>query len=247
MTLQEIKTLVDYISNKSLYGNTMSENEYNNVLEIVNVKFFKNKLEEFKLKVANGLNEDMLSINMLNEFKSISFPTISGGEFSIPADYQYFISLYGTYNGEKKKVRLIDEDEFSNYFGNIMASNLTHTPVVVLRSNFYVVPNDITNLQFAYYKLPAQPIYDYYIDVNGNTVYLTAGATHVWVTGEIDSSGTRHTTGDSNYSSTTVELEYNQDLHWEFTLAILEFLGVKLSREDLFQYSKAIQTEEKQI
>jgi hypothetical protein len=40
-----------------------------------------------------------------------------------------------------------------------------------------------------YMKYPNVPIYDYYIDVNGNYQYLTTGETHDWVTGETDSNG----------------------------------------------------------
>jgi len=53
-----------------------------------------------------------------------------------------------------------------------------------------------SNAILYYLKNPITPVYDYYIDANGNYKYLAAGTTHVWEAGETDSSGYVKTTSE---------------------------------------------------
>jgi len=94
-----------------------------------------------------------------------------------------------------------------------------------------------------YLKYPTAPIFDYYIDVNGNYVYLAAGATHTWVTGEKDSTGATHTTGDADWNSLTVELEWKDQDKLKIVTKILRNLGIRLSDAEVFQYSQQQKSE----
>jgi len=94
-----------------------------------------------------------------------------------------------------------------------------------------------------YIKYPATPIYDYYRDVNGNYVYLEEGATHVWATGEKDSTGGTHTAGDDDWSSLTIELEWKDQDRLKIASRILRIMGVKLSEAEVFQYAQQLKTE----
>jgi hypothetical protein len=94
-----------------------------------------------------------------------------------------------------------------------------------------------------YLKYPNTPIYDWYQDVNGNYVYLAESATHVWVTGEIDSSGTTHTTGDANWNSLTIESDWKDQDKLEISNRILRTLGISIDQKDVAMYAQQLKNE----
>jgi len=95
-----------------------------------------------------------------------------------------------------------------------------------------------------YIKEPTTPVYDYYIDVNGNYVYLDEGETHEWEAGQIDSDGTTHTVGDDDWDSKTIELEWKNQDKIEIASRILRDMGVELTRQEVQQYAQQLITEQ---
>jgi hypothetical protein len=104
--------------------------------------------------------------------------------------------------------------------------------------------NKTTSILY-YMKYPTTPVYDYYIDVNGNYQYLAEGATHVWTTGEKDSQGNTKTTGDPNYSSLTIECEWKDQDKLAITSKILRYMGIHLDEGEVLQYAQEMKTEQR--
>lgn len=94
-----------------------------------------------------------------------------------------------------------------------------------------------------YMKYPDTPVYDYYIDVNGQYQYLAVGEVHKWTTGEIDSSGVTRTTGDPDYTSTTVELEWKDQDKLKISSKILRYMGIHLDEGEVLQYAQQLNIE----
>jgi hypothetical protein len=94
-----------------------------------------------------------------------------------------------------------------------------------------------------YMKYPNTPILDWYQDVNGNYVYLTEGEVHTWVTGEKDSNGSTKTTGDPDYTSLTVEVEWKDQDKEVIAHRILRTLGVSIDQQDVAQYAQQMKNE----
>jgi len=119
--------------------------------------------------------------------------------------------------------------------------------MLVRNNNIDVFPASVANINISYYRYPNTPILDYYIDVNGVKQFLAVGAVHVWATGEIDSAGTTHTLGDANWTSLTVELEFNEDTHSDFMNDILSRAGVRLKEQAVVQMAEQWKAEQKQM
>ena len=67
----------------------------------------------------------------------------------------------------------------------------------------------------------------------------------MWATGEIDSAGVTHTFGDANWASLTSELEFNEDMHNDFSNEILSRVGVRLEKQSVTQMAEAWKQEQK--
>jgi thymidylate synthase len=94
-----------------------------------------------------------------------------------------------------------------------------------------------------YLKYPNTPILDYYIDVNGNYVYLAEDEVHTWTTGEKDSSGNTKTTGDADYISLTTEMEWKDQDKIDISHRILRTMGVEIGEKEVFEYAQKLKSE----
>jgi hypothetical protein len=119
--------------------------------------------------------------------------------------------------------------------------SLGHQPVGVIEgSTITVYPTNATELQLSYIRIPVTPIYDYYMDQYGTEVCMAASTTHALGTGEIGSLG--QTSG--TVSSLTVELEWDDYVHPQIAIRILEKLGVSLRESDIIQYSQLLKNDQ---
>jgi hypothetical protein len=143
-------------------------------------------------------------------------------------------------------VDLVSEDEYHDRVSDAVMAPAADCICAVERATEVVVyPNTISNINVSYLRYPNTPFLDYYIDSSGYIQFLAAGATHVWATGEIDSSGTTHTTGDPNWASLTSELEFIEDMHMDFLNEVLSRVGVRLENPMLTQAAEKWKSEQK--
>lgn len=254
MTLQEGLTYINFTSNKDQFGRTMTEDEYNILLSTHYLDFFKRQIEQYADKVTGQIQETELSIKLMREFRAIETsiaPTVgvidlsSGGDLS--ESYAYFADLTGSVNGVIKEIELLTDDEKRNRQMNLLSSSPEYYPFCVIDGdNLQIYPTNITPVDMTYYRFPAKPIYDWYTDVNGNIQALAEGATHVWDTGEIDSDGVEHTIGDPDWSSKTIELEFNGDIHEDFFNELLRNFATRIQNERVVGYTNIKEQQEGQ-
>lgn len=246
MDINEIYTLCNYISNKHKSGNAFTINKFNLLIDAINRDFFKKKVEEtgyFKVRGDMSYNEALDSSKNLHKF--IHNETIAAGG-NTTYTYAYFLGATNTTNDVK--IEFISEEEYNDRLGDSVLVPDDDAPVAMERGDELVIkPDTVANINLSYYRYPNTPKLDYYIDTNGVIQYLTAGETHVWANGETESDGDPHNAGDPNYSSLTVELEYNEDMHMDFMNEILSRVGLKLEKQAVTQMAETWKAEQKQM
>jgi hypothetical protein len=244
MDLNKIYTLANYVSNKHKSGNAFTVNQFNALIEIITPDYFKKKAEESGYFNKSNLSveiKELYSSKFLREF-IINETVSTSGAFT----YSYAFWVGGHDSDNDVLVELITEDEYHDRIGDsVMAPAADAICAVERATEVDVYPDSINNINVSYLRYPAIPFLDYYIDVNGVIQFLAAGATHTWTTGEIDSSGTSHTTGQADWSSLTVELEFIEDMHMDFLNEVLSRVGIRLKEPMITQAAEQWKQEQK--
>jgi hypothetical protein len=87
----------------------------------------------------------------------------------------------------------------------------------------------------SYYKLPSDPVFDYYTDASGNITYLTESqAAYTLLSGEIAKDGS---TAGSAVTSLSVDLEWDDDEALDILDMIVSDVSIALSDPGSFQAS----------
>lgn len=246
MDINEIYTLSNYISNKHKSGNAFTINQFNLLVEILNRDFFKKKVEEsgyFENRQNMSYNDALRGSKNLHKFIMNEDVAVAGS-----LTYTFAYPLGASVVSTSKPVDFVSEAEYQDRVGDSVMLPSADAPVAMERGGDIVIkPDSVTNINISYYRFPNDPKLDYYIDTNSVIQFLTAGATHTWATGETDSAGTVHTIGDADWSSLTVELEFNEDMHQDFLSEILSRVGIRLKEPQITQYAEAMKQEQKQM
>ena len=253
MLLSEIFELTNYLSNKHQSGEALRINRFNQLIGGLNKDFFKKKIEELEVYRRSGdppPHEAYFTSKMLREFKHVEVvPVGVDKRINITTDlhypFAYLRGIIGNIGGRRRNVELVSDEEYDDRWEDSILGDTAH-PYATIAGNFVYISwhANINPVEFTYYAFPVTPYLDYYINVNGVMVFLTAGETHNWAAGEIDSTGTVHGAA-GHWHSLTVELAYNADLHMEFLWNLLSICGVKLEQQQVAQYAEIMKAEEK--
>lgn len=202
--LVDIRRLVDRLTKKEQRGNVISGDDFNTFLRISQAEHFD--AQKRKAEQTGDI------VDSLRAFITIVNVVTSSGVSSIPSNYGKLISMTRMYGSDYVKCDVVTQMEKEDRLSNSLTEGTSKHPICSIDgTSFRFIPASDAYIKYIYYKKPDDPLLDWYIDNNDEYQYLAASAVHVWVTGETDSSGTVHTTGDVNYTSTTVELEWLDD------------------------------------
>jgi hypothetical protein len=244
MDLNEIYSIANYIANKHKSGNAFKVNQFNSLIEIITPDFFKKKAEEsgyFHRSKLSAEIKELYSSKFLREFVINETISTSG---SLTYEYAFWIGAHDSDNDVF--VELVSEDEYHDRISDAVMVPAADNVIAVERATTVdVYPASVANINVSYLRYPATPFLDYYIDTNSIIQFLSAGETHTWATGEIDSAGTTHTVGDADWSSLTVELEFVKDMHDDFMNEILSRVGVRLEKAAVTQMAEQWKAEQK--
>jgi hypothetical protein len=239
MTLDQIRNYINFICTKENRGGTFTPKQINVIFPAASIDMFNKKIEKaqiFAIQNKIALNEVLDSIIELRDFISTIELTLNdfGGHSSLPNDFAYWSSLTTIYNGSTKKIELLSTNEFDARKSNILALEIDKYPICRLISGgVEFLPNNMPNIgEFTYYRIPVTPVYDYYVDVNKNEIYLSPESSHTLGTGEIGSAG--QTSG--LVTSLTVELDWSPLYHISFCNEVLQKVGINLKDQQISQY-----------
>ena len=116
MTNQEILSFCNYVANKEKLGNTLTPEQYNILLEAVNVDFFRKEYEEAQ-KLALQLNVRLGNVifksGALTVFRERETGVaVTSGAIaisSLAATYVYWISMLTTYENVRRPVEFVSD------------------------------------------------------------------------------------------------------------------------------------------
>ena len=246
MNLSDIYETCNYISNKHKSGNAFTPNQFNTLIELMNRPFFKKKVEEsgyFENRQSMSYNDALRGSKNLHKFIVNETIAASGS-----ATYTYAYPLGASDSDTDQLIEFISEAEYQDRISDSVLVPSASAPVALERGDdIDFKPSSVVNVNLSYYRFPSTPFLDYYIDSSSVKQWLSAGATHTWVTSEIDSSGTTHTAGDADWSSLTVELEYGKGMQEDFFNEILSRVGIRLKEPVITQYAEQMKAEQKNM
>jgi len=240
MSINEIRLYINALLNKDEFGGELNLQEFNLALNEYNIEFYKSKVQSLYAADASGaLDYDVIyASKVLRPFIVRVTQALNSGVMGIGTlqGYAYLLKSMTTdfINGERRSVDLINHEKLFDQMTNVLAVPLIERPGAVFEgTNLIVYPTNITSIDIAYLRFPAAPVFDYFINIYDKEVFFPAGTTRTLSAGETGSLG--QTTGD--VTSTTVELEYTEDLHPEFLNGLLGKLGIPNRDQVILQTS----------
>lgn len=245
MDLGDLREYINFVAVKENAGFNYSAEQFNTVLPVVEQELYN---------MEYGVYEDKQVItDALSPYKVIMGGTAlplqvsTGGIATIPTDYMHYSSMwYKSIVGsvgliptiKSKPIERLTDAEWGERLSSYIIDENEY-PFCTMRDTYFEFrPKTVGFVEFTYLKQIVEPIYDYYISVNDEEIFLTEGATHVWATGEVDSSGTTHTLGDPDYTSTTVESGFEDNTFLIRARLLLTKAGIHIGEDKLAAYSE---------
>jgi hypothetical protein len=226
MTLFDIFSLVEYISNKDFSGNVITPDKFKLLIKVVNIEHFRNKYglpEEYQPGRPIPIEYADITIKNTDDLKAFKtrLPNraVVNGVMAYPSNYAHRDSI--VYNYTKtinnvvtslpKNVEILREVEFVSREGNYTKRGTVSNPIGVMRSDgIHIRPITITAADLNYFRWPIDPVFSY-TQGDGFITYNAA---------------------------TSVEFEWPVDEHYTLTKQILSLVGINLREADLVQYSE---------
>ena len=252
MTLDQIKKYVNEIVYKEQSGRTMTEDDFNLFIEVVNLEMFNNEYNKcIELSVDRNIPlSQVIKTNLeLNEFKVKDATLVSSVVgVSLPDDYKYYISVTSETRGVYKPLRMTDSGEINDAKYNLLVRSPEDFPLGEISGNtLHYLPTSIDGITMSYLRTPVKPFYDYCIKTSNNTViYMPAGSYisggNLYTSGaSLIASGVTHPYNRTE--SETVELEWRETRHPEFSNMVADKILQKRGDSEGYQINK-LETEE---
>jgi len=221
MNVYEGYRLVNYISDKDFSGNTLKPDDYNLLLEVVNINLFE---LEFENMVAVSQRENKPMDKIIYDSKSLSrFVTrkdnvaISSGEMIVQKDYRENVMIFkrdarSPSTSYGKRIETVSYDEFVRRNESIIELYIEDHPVAVYQNRkFEIYPANISKIDHVYLRLPSQPVFAYTVSTIGQEVYDAGNST---------------------------QLEWDEWMHYKFYMLILKEMGINLRENQVIEYAQ---------
>lgn len=224
MTVQGVYLLTNFFADKS-QSRQISDDEFNIAMAAASIDVFKTKVgipEEYQVGQAKSRQEWQVTTKISDDMrKFVTEVEIYkvGGVFPYPPDYGAFSSLRYTRilnNGcdtpdvRTRTIELVTDGELSDRLDNTVVYPDFDYPVGAWYSNGWkVFPKIIEKVDLTYLRIPVTPVRGYILDP-----------------------ATDLTTYDP---LTSVQIEYPETLHIDFTYRVLKYLAINIREEMLYE------------
>lgn len=239
ITNGDIYKMLCFLSNKEGLGGYIRVEDLNLMLKTQPIVLLREKLgisNDFNYLLSASRRQkgqSTLLDDQTNLFKKKSTLSFTAGIATLPTDYFRYDSIRTSTSIEG--VEILFGGEVASRLNDPIDAPDTEFPIAEFMENkVYIYPNTIATVDLVYYRYPnysTPAVFDYYVDVYGNVVYLAQGSTHILQAGEIGSAG--QTSG--TVTSSSVELEGTQEFVLDTAFLIAKNLGINLQRSDLYQ------------
>lgn len=239
-------TLLDAIR-KDTRGRSLSIEEFNNLSTIVCHSLFEDYYKKFE--------ENIESSDALGGFKVFEYPisltanaNATAGVGLLPDNYYHLIGQPRTISGSTvRTVDVVSAQEHSIRIQDYLTQPTTTYPMCQIgginasgKLQIRVYPSTIPDVYIDYFKEPATPYLDYYL--NNTNLNYTYMATNVTVSVPLGNTARDGTVGLANVASDTIDWEFSSD---DLELIIAKFmtiLGITLTDEILVQAGQFVET-----
>lgn len=224
MTVQEVYLLTNFLSDK-YQSRQISDDEFNIAMSSANLELFKTKVgipEEYQVGQARARQEWQVTTKISDDMrKFVTEVEINkvGGVFPYPTNYGAFSSLRysrilnngcDTPDVRTRTIELVTDGELSDRLDNTVVYPDFEYPVGAWYSNGWkVFPKIIEKVDLTYLRIPVTPVRGYILDP-----------------------ATDLTTYDP---LTSVQIEYPETLHIDFTYRVLKYLAINIREELLYE------------
>lgn len=242
MTLSELYNLTNFIINKDNGGTTLTPENFEDLVNRRQLDYFQE--EYMSYEVTTGITDALRTFKTIIDQDDVS--VVSSSYFALPSNYAHFGSMsYVNADGSYSPFDMVTKSQAIMRKASTLTTPSTTYPICYEFDNKLYLETYSAALSFTmtYLRYPTDVVLDYYIDVNGGFQYLAASATHNWVAGEYDSAGNLKTGAESQYTSLTVELEWNEDDQFKILEYILRDVGISINEEGVYQYASISKNE----
>lgn len=256
MNLGQILDIVNFITNKEQSGNTFSPVQYNTMLPVADKElydYYLGKVEEYQIPIRQArvsFESTQRITESLRPFKKVNPCLLVGsdGVAILPSDYQqisYFGNFVYSVNGCETtvtpvSVNVLTSEQFIKMKGSMAYTPTQEYPIVDFQNTFCrFAPVNLQSVEICYYIKPITPVYDYYIDANGDNIYLPQGTTHRLLVGEeYPRTGQTYVVGvNTDITGQSVELLWNDIDQLKIVRRLLGFIGINLSDQMVENYA----------
>lgn len=234
INLQTLLEFINFVTNKETDGNTMTIPQYNTLLSVVNMDFFKYRYglpEEYRAgqplprmsyELTQKITDDLRHLKVRMGVDTPQMIVDVQGRADIPSNYVHFSSWgYRSIISpdcdsliEKHHVgEVLSDAQVFPRLGNSITYPSKKDPVCVFYKDYIqFYPRDLKRVDFTYLRFPLTPYYA--TTVNSET-------------------------DEYEYSEEdTIHLEYPADCFSDIASMILSYIGINLREQDLIKYAE---------
>ena len=273
MTLDQVRKTVRYFSAKDTRTRTMTVDDFNINLPFVQDGIVSQELK--KIEAGGKIIPDLLSSSPLRVFKKMDSIAVdnSDGSFDLPEDYLRYLALKTepvavypgggtggegmptTFTGGYKDIDVVPEKVFNMAQSDVLSRPDINPKSFIQGTKGFLLPFNISTVNLNYLRKPVIPFYDYCQDSDTlNDVYMPAGSdvhlddantSRLYLNGTVIYSNILWTGTTFPYQSKSVELEWEDYIHWQFVYRLLSMVGLNIQMDEIIKYANGIDNAQK--
>jgi len=219
MTIDQAKTFYELLLNKTQVGGYTTPDEFNLLAARAQLELYierygnPNTLGQGTGTPRQGANISQVIKNQLKPFlvKDYSVnltPSTHYSDGTLPTDFNDYDSCV-IYGNEVGVPTEVDNDKFGGRLKSLVVPPTQEFPIFTIYGNkIRLAPNTIFNINFSYYRLPKAPVWAY---TGSPPAYDQANS---------------------------VQFEMPDSTHNEIVAKMLQYKGISIREQELFQYSQ---------
>ena len=261
MTLGVIYDLINYIVGKEWVGGTFTIPQLNNLLPMAQYDLLNAELEKVDAGELTPISGAVVGKSPLRPFyKSADLSIDIYGFATLPTDY---LRWAGITTSDLRAIEVVSHQMFAERQSNVLRRADINPFGVFANNEFCVVPYDLAPAVFTsslptikmwYLRTPATPYYDYCQDSTTlEQIYMPVGSYITLVQAKnvlydvngnvLNADVTKSNMTVLPYTSKSIELEWDANMHVDIIRRVLDKVGVNLQEPAITNYALALEGE----
>ena len=163
MNLGSIFRSVNFLTNKDLSGYSFSPDEFSLVVQMVQLSMYSDAIEAKKTPSSIPKLDEDISINILGQLTKTATLTTP---YPLPVDFFHECSL----TSDLLDAEILDARRYNEQVADPFYE--TTRTLAKIEAGKVIVSNTPTALSLIYYRIPADPYFDWIFTVDGVVVYM---------------------------------------------------------------------------